>query len=244
MGFQFVNFNNVPSATVGATSSATGFPASRLASTGAPYVRGWRSTGTSSQTLTFTFSGSTAVVGAVLYDANFTTATVGGVSRTLSPDPYDSFGTNRYKLWVPFTATASSQTVTIGSQATTDSAAYFKLGRVHFFTAYTELQQNPKPDMPITGVDPQLTAGDETGSVYESMNRGPGFIREEWSWLGQNSYTTELFTAAKIGRATPFILYHNLGTDSGVYYFIRTSEVSTKKGTAIQDIGMSFRQLP
>lgn len=244
MGFQFVNMSAVVSATVGATSSATGFPASRLASTSAPFVRGWRSTSTSSQTLTFTFSGSTSVVGAVLYDANFATATVGGVSRTLSPDPHDSFLTSRYKLWVPFTATASSQTVTIGSQTPTDGAAYFKLGRVHFFTAYTELQQNPRPEMGITGVDPQLIAGDESGSVYESMSRGPGFIREEWSWMGQNSYTTELFTAQKIGRATPFILYHNLGTDSEVYYMQRISEVGIRRGTATYDISMGFRQIP
>jgi hypothetical protein len=184
------------------------------------------------------------VVGAILYDANFTTATVGGSSRTLSPDPYDSFLTNRYKLWVPFTATASSQVVTVGSQATTDGAAYFKLGRVHFFTAYTELQQNPRPEMSITAIDPQLTAGDESGSVFESMSRGPGFIREEWSWLGQTSYTTELFTAQKIGRATPFILYHNLGTDSEVYYMQRTSEVGIRRSTVVQDISMSFRQIP
>jgi hypothetical protein len=76
------------------------------------------------------------------------------------------------------------------------------------------------------------------------MSRGPGFIREEWSWLGQNSYTTELFTAQKIGRATPFILYHNLGTDSEVYYMQRISEVGIRRGTATYDISMGFRQIP
>ena len=244
MAFQIVNLNNIPSATVGATSSATGFPASRLASTAPPYVRGWRSTGTTTQTLTFTFTGSTSVVGCVLYDANFTSVTVGGVGRTVNPDFFDSFVQNRYKIWVPFTSTASSQSVVIASQTPTDGAAYFKLGRVHFFTAYTELQQNPNPEMGITGIDPQLVAGDPNGSVYESMSRGPGFILEEWSWLGQQSYATELFTIAKIGRANPFILYHNLGTDSQVYYMQRTSEVGARYGTATYDISMSFRQIP
>lgn len=244
MGFQIVNLSNVVPATAGATTSASGFPASRMVSTSPPFVRGWRSTSTSSHTLTFTFSGSTAVVGCVLYDVNFTTADVNGVAQTINADKYDSIVSNRYKIWVPFTATASSQVVTIPGQTPADGAAYFKVGRVHFFTAYTELQQNPNPEMPITTVDPQLTAGDIEGSVYESMSRGPVFIREDWSWLGQTSYATELFTAAKIGRASPFILYHNLGTDSEVYYLQRISDVAIRVGNATRDISMSFRQIP
>lgn len=244
MGFQIVNLSNVAVTTVGATTSATGFPASRLASTSPPFVRGWRSTATTTQTLTFTFGGSTSVVGCALYDVNFTAVTIGGVAQTVSFDPYDSFAANRYKIWVPFTETASSQVVTIPTQTPADGAAYFKVGRVHFFTTYTELQQNPNPEMSITSIDPQVVAGDSDRSVYESMNSGPAFIMEEWSWLGQNAYTPELFTTAKIGAATPFILYHNLGNDYELYYMQRIGEVAIRRSTAIQDIGMTFRQIP
>ena len=236
--------SNVPTATVGATSSASGFPAARLSVKTPPYVRGWRSTSTSTQTLTFTFTGSTAVVGAVLYDANFTSATVGGVGRTLSADKFDSLVTDRYKIFVPFTATASSQTVTIPSQTPTDGASYFKLGKVHFLTAYTELQQNPKPEMPIVQVDPQLTAGDENGAVYESMAKGPGFIRNDWSWLGGFTSATELFSTMKIGRDHIFLLYFNLGSDAEVYYMQRTGEVSIQRGNATYDLSTNFRQIP
>jgi hypothetical protein len=244
MSFQVVNLSNVVAATITATSEATNYPASRMALTTPPYVRGWRSTGTSSQTLTVTFGSSNALVGCVIYDANFTAVSINGSDYTIQKDPWDSLGSSRYKIWIPLSVTASSRSVVIPSQSTTDGAGYFKLGKVHFFTVITELQQNPRPEMGITLIDPQMTTESENGSVFESLPAGPAFIREEWSWLGQHSYATELFTVAGIGAHQPFLLYHDLDNDYETYYMQRLGGVQIQRGNATHDIAMTLRQIP
>jgi hypothetical protein len=243
MSFQVVNLSNVVAATIVATSSATNYPASRLALTTPPFVRGWRSTSTSAQTLTCSFS-SAALVGCMLYDANFSSVQINSVDYTISADPWDSLGTSRRKIWIPLSVTASSRSVVIPSQTPTDGASYFKLGRIHFFTAITELQQNPRPDMGVTLIDPQLTAGDPEQAVFESLPAGPAFIREEWSWLGQHSYATELFTIAGIGAHQPFLLYHDLDADYEAYYMQRLGGVQVRRGNATHDIAMTLKQVP
>ena len=245
MGFQIASLSQIIVPTgLTPTSAASGFPASRLTETQPPYVRPWRSTSTVEQTLSFTMA-STAIVGCHIYDANFTSVTVASVGRTIQKDPWDSVRTPRYKLWVPLALAAqTAQTVVIPNQATTDGAAYFQCGKIQFVKALTELGQDPRPDMPVSIVSPQLIAQSSNDAVYESTPAGPAFIREEWEVFGSHASVADMFTVAEIGMHEPFLLYHNLGNDYETYYVQRVAEASVVRGHSAKTFSVTLRQIP
>lgn len=245
MGFQIASLSQIIVPTgLSPTSQASGFPASRLTEKQPPYVRPWRSTSTAEQTLSFTMT-STDIVGCHIYDANFTAVTVASVGRTVKKDPWDSVRTPRYKLWVPLALTAqTSQTVVIPNQATTDGAAYFQCGKIHFVTALTELEQDPRPDMHISIVSPQLVAQSSTDAVYESTPSGSAFMREEWEVFGSHASVADIFTVIEVGMHEPFLLYHNLGNDYETYYVQRVAEAAVVRGHSAKTFSVILRQIP
>lgn len=221
-----------------ASTSATNFPASRLTVLGRPFVRPWRSTVTTTTTISLGFELDKNVKLILLYHTNFTSVTVDGIAYTIGKHRWDQ----RYKLAIIRTGILSSIEITIPTQTPVDGANYFQLGRIFAFDSYVELPANPQSEMPFTLHDPQFV--NEGPGVFESQPAGPLYYSEDWNGIWPQTDENALFDAINV-RGHEFIaMYRNLGRTYECDIRQRRGEESWQWGTTLLTGGVSFQQEP
>lgn len=240
----YFNGANIPASVAEVSTAQPDSPPSRLVQVGPKWERPWRSTTTAAQTGIISFTaGSQNIVAFVVYHANFTSIVVNGVTYTISADL-----DRMYKLFRTVSLSLNEVPFSIPVQATTPdpntgiSLPYFKLGRLFFMTAVSELEECPE-SISREIFDPQITAESELG-VFDTLPAGSPYSRESWT----GKYTADTLPNLRAlfnRRAHQWVgLFRNLNTTRDYEFCFYHKEGGTRitYGNVTVDMDVSFRQ--
>lgn len=250
---QYITTTHFFPAAVTVTSQDPDFPAPLLSDwTGThPLARGWHSTTTAPQTLTFAFGGLKAGTWLAVMAANFATVQisvstngttftpVSGSPFTLTPDLADPEGYT--KLFLPQSYSATHGRLVIPTQATLKNTSYFSLGLVLWGDGIVTMSRHFQVPLSIDYVEPEYRAEGtdwleraSAGIRYMTLtprNRVPNAEVDEWHAL----------RLLPIGARV--LGYMNLGRPWEVYIMERDKPLTVTRETLTQQVDTGLRTI-
>ena len=228
----FIFGYNFKSYTATASSTEPGYPVANIYDYEHPRLQ-WRSMSIASEQWVKAYTGATNITlrGVMLNDVNFTNIKIQHNTTDSWPGTSADYTvtqderTGRYKIYVPFNASAKYVRIVIPAQAVTDNLPAFRIGCLIILDTIVELSVNPS--FPYTyDADEKMATNEFESGGFDDVNLGARIWSGSFGFqVHDRAYESEIWWLNRIGKNANLVFYENCGDRSKCYQCRRRTPV-------------------